>query len=87
MFHISRVHVIHPLKFRLNHTGKFISHKCKIKIHSDTASLVINSNYQGMIFTFFTLNARYFARNRFPVKAPPHNDHNQASTTVEVSCQ
>ena len=68
-------------------TGKFIRHKFKIKIHSDTASLVVNSNCQGMIFTFFTLDARYFARNRFPVTAPPHNDHNQASATVEETCQ
>ena len=45
------------------------------KIHSDIASLVVNNNYQGMIFTFFTLDARYFTRNRFPVTAPPHNDH------------
>ena len=69
-------------------TGTFISgHKFKIKIHSDTASLVVNGKYQGMIFTFFTLDARYFARNRFPVTASPHNDHNQASATVEETCQ
>ena len=68
-------------------TGKFSEHKFKIKIHSDTLSLVVNGNYQGMIFTFFTLDARYFARNRFPVTAPPHNDHNQVSATVEETCQ
>ena len=70
-------------------TGNFIGHKFKIKIHSDTASLVVNSNYQGIILYkhFFTMDARYFARNRFPVTAPPHNDHNQASATVEESCQ
>ena len=63
-------------------TGKFIGYKFKIKIHSDTASLVVNGNYQGMIFTFFfTLDAR------FPVTAPSHNDHNQASATVEDTCQ
>ena len=66
-------------------TGKFIGHKFKIKIHSDTASLVDNSNYQGIFFTFFTLDAGYFARKRFPVTAPPHNDHNQV--TVEETCQ
>ena len=30
---------------------------------------------------FFTLDAR------FPVTAPSHNDHNQASATVEDTCQ
>ena len=52
----------------MTQSGKFICHKCKIKIHSDTESLVVNSNYQGMIFTFFILDA----------------DHNQASSTVEA---
>ena len=46
-------HVTHLLKFRLNHTGKFIWHKCKIKIHSDTASLVINSDYIRSWFSHF----------------------------------
>ena len=63
-------------------TGKFIGHKFKIKIHSDTASLVVNGNYQGMIFTFFL----HWMLDILPA-APPHNDHNQASATVEETCQ
>ena len=51
--------------------------------NSDIASLVVNNNDQVMISTYFTLDAKYFARNRSQVTAPPHYDCNQASATVE----
>ena len=56
--------------------------KFENKIHSDTASPLVNNNDQVMISTFSTLDAKYFARHRFQVTAPPH-DCNQAIATVE----
>ena len=69
--------------------GEFILHKYKIKNysfwHCKSCGQQQLSGYD--FHNFLQLDARYFARNRFPVTAPPHNDHNQASTTAEVSRQ
>ena len=63
--------------------GEFILHKYKIKNYSfwHCKSCGQRQLSGNDFHIFFTLDAR------FPVTAPSHNDHNQASATVEESCQ
>ena len=63
-----------------------IWHKFEIKIHPDTASLVVNKNDHVMISAFPTLDAKYmymymyFVSNRLHITAPRN-----ASATVSTS--